>query len=246
MVEKYRQSFKIQFSETDYSLKIKLYEIMNKMQEASSLHAEILDVGYEELDKYHLGWIISKYKVKIKRYPTWGESITIETWPSGVDKLFAMRSFRIYDEENEHIGSIYSAYMLIDTQKGRLQRISDLPVELPSIIDEEKEELNKFKIPTDPIYTYRRKVNYTDIDLNMHMNNACYVQWIEDCFPFEQHEKMQISSLQVNFISGAKLDEEVIISMYKDEDMPNSYYVQGISEASNKEVFQGHVEMVTK
>lgn len=241
-MDQYAKSFKVQFSETDFTLKLKLYALVNKMQETSSLHAEELGMGYEALDKHNLGWIISKYRITIDTYPKWEDTITLETWPSGKDKLFAMRSFKIYNQNKEQIGSIYSAYVLIDTKTGRPQRTSAMPRELPIINTEGTQELLRFTMPNEaPITTSMRRVHYTDLDLNMHMNNACYVQWIEDCFGLDQHKTMQIRDIQVNFISGATIGEEVAVSVYKDETSVDTYYVQGNEKTKGREIFKARV-----
>lgn len=241
-MSKYSKTFKVQFSETDFTLKLKLYALVNKMQETSSLHAEELGMGYEELKKHKLGWIIPKYRIQMDTYPKWEDTLTIETWPSAKDKLFAMRSFRIYNQDQKQIGSIYSAYVVVDTETGRPQRTNALPIELPVIIDEDTQELLRFTIPKDPISTCKRTVYYTDLDLNMHMNNACYIQWIEDCFTLEQHKNMRIKDIQVNFISAATIGEEVEVSVYKDEASVDTYYVQGNEKAEGREIFKARVE----
>ena len=245
LMGKYSKSFKVQFSETDFTLKLKLYALVNKMQETSSLHAEELGMGYEELEKHKLGWIISKYRIHMDTYPKWEDTITIETWPSAKEKLFAMRSFRIYNQDQEQIGSIYSAYVLINTETGRPQRTTALPIELPVVISEGEQELIRFTIPKDPMSTCTRTVHYTDLDLNMHMNNACYVQWIEDSFPLEQHQTMKISDIQVNFISGATIGEEVVINVYKDQASVDRYYLQGNEKSGGREIFKARVEWET-
>lgn len=242
MIKKYSKTLPIQFSETNFKLKLKLFALVNKMQETSSLHAEALGMGYEALAAEDLGWIISRYKITMDQYPKWEENITIETWPSGIDRLFAMRRFRIYDENKIQIGSIYCAYVLINTSAGRIQRMSALPIPLPMIEDEIKgDELGKLAMPERLVSTCQRQVHYTDIDLNMHMNNACYVQWIEDCFTLENYEDMEIRDLQVNFISGAKLGERVEIKVYQDELGGEVYYMQGIEIDGGREVFQAEV-----
>lgn len=242
MIERYFKTLPIQFSETNFKLKLKLFSLVNKMQETSSLHAETLGMGYEALAAYDLGWIISRYKITMKRYPSWEENITLETWPSDIDRLFAMRRFRIYDENKVHIGDIHSAYILINTKTNRIQRISALPTPLPIIEDEDQTHvLDKLEIPDKIVDSNKRQVHYTDIDLNMHMNNACYVQWVEDSFSLEQHENMEIKELQVNFISGAKIGEWVDIRVCQDESEEEIYYVQGIEEESGREIFQARV-----
>ena len=242
MIEKYSKTLPIQFSETNFKLKLKLFSLVNKMQETSSLHAEALGMGYDALETHGLGWIISRYKITMTRYPSWEENLTIETWPSGIDRLFAMRRFRIYDENKVQIGSIHCAYILISTKTGRIQRISALPVPLPIIEDDEKaEELQKLEMIGTLVSTCKRQVHYTDIDLNMHMNNACYVQWIEDCFPLEKHEDMEIRDLQVNFISGAKLGEEVEIKLYQEKENGETYYIKGFEKLGKRDIFHAKV-----
>ncbi len=241
-MDKYSKSFKVQFSETDFTFKLKLYALINKMQETSSLHAEKLGIGYDALEEHNLAWIISKYQIYIDSYPKWDDTVILETWPSGKDKLFAMRSFAIYNQDKEKIGNIHSAYVLVDAKTGRPQRTSALPVEYPAMPKEEMHKFLRFRIPKDePIYTSKRKVHYTDLDINMHMNNACYVQWIEDCFPLDQHKNKTIKDLQVNFTSSAIIGEEVIISVYKDTEYVNKFYILGEEKKQGREIFKASI-----
>lgn len=238
-MERYSKSFKVQFSETDFTFKLKLYALINKMQETSSLHAEKLGMGYDALEEYNLAWIISKYQIYMDSYPKWDDTITLETWPSGKDKIFAMRSFAIYNQNKEKIGSIASAYVLVDAKTGRLQRTSALPIEYPAMPKEEMHEFLRLRIPKDyPIHKCTRKVNYTDLDINMHMNNACYVQWIEDCFTLEQHKAKIIKDIQVNFISGATIGEEIDLSVYKDAESVDKFYILGKEKHKGREIFK--------
>ena len=45
-------------------------------------------------------------------------------------------------------------------------------------------------------------VAYTDMDINRHVNNARYVDWLCDRFPYEWHEKHRLERLLVHFVSG--------------------------------------------
>lgn len=237
----HREAYKVKFNETDYSTKIKMHSLINYMQETSSIHAELLGVGYEDLKKLNLFWVVSRLKIKMKRYVHWNEDVIVETWPSGVDKMFFTRSFRIYDGQENPIGDINAAYLLVAEDSMFPQRISKLPIDIPSIENrfEPYERLEKIKFPKgDKILAAEKKVTYNDIDLNIHVNNEKYIEWVEDCFPLDMYKDMRIETLQLNFIKEAKFGEEISFYKYDDLEDKNTYYIEGVEKQSGTQIFQ--------
>jgi acyl-ACP thioesterase len=237
----HREVYKIKFNETDYSTKIKMHSLINYMQETSSIHAELLGVGYEDLKKHNLFWVVSRLKINMNKYVNWNDEIIVETWPSGVDKMFFTRSFRIYDKEENHIGDINAAYLLVAEDSMFPQRISKLPIDIPSIENrfEPYERLEKIKFPKcDKVLVAKKKVRYNDIDLNLHVNNAKYIEWVEDCFPLEIYKDMRIETLQLNFIKEAKCGEKIFFYKYNDLEDENTCYIEGVEKQSESQIFQ--------
>ncbi len=54
-------------------------------------------------------------------------------------------------------------------------------------------------------------VRYSDIDLYRHVNNARYIQWIMDGYSLEMHTDFEPGVFEINFVSEAKMGDEVVI-----------------------------------
>ncbi len=62
--------------------------------------------------------------------------------------------------------------------------------------------------------TYDRTVGYSDVDVNEHLNNSRYVDFIMDCFTLEEHKKHSIKSIEVNYSNEALPGDT--ITLYKE------------------------------
>jgi len=52
--------------------------------------------------------------IRMVGFPEWGQNITVETWPKGIDRLFAFRDFRILNSDGTVIGAATSSWMILD------------------------------------------------------------------------------------------------------------------------------------
>ncbi len=59
-------------------------------------------------------WVLSRMYASLSDWPVWNETIVVRTWPSGVDKLFAMRNYELRFKDGRNIGSASSSWLIID------------------------------------------------------------------------------------------------------------------------------------
>ena len=55
------------------------------------------------------------------------------------------------------------------------------------------------------------QASYSAVDLMGHVNNARYIDWISDCFTFDQHREQTPASIQINYINEVRPGEQVRI-----------------------------------
>lgn len=79
------------------------------------------------------------------------------------------------------------------------------------------------------------------MDLNEHLNNSKYIDYIADCFPIESYKKYSVKTIEVNYISEALPGDTLVL--YRDISALNSnvVYIEGINEKDNKTVFKSQV-----
>jgi medium-chain acyl-[acyl-carrier-protein] hydrolase len=244
----HKELFKIKFYDTDFTNSARLYSIINYMQETSEQHSNRIGLGYESFMKSGLFWVVSRIEANIIKYPKNMDTIIMETWPSGIDKLFFKRNFRILDENQQILGDISAYYLLLDVNSKFPQRPSRLPIQVEVLENRfgVENKLDKIKMLGELINTSERTVTYSDIDLNIHVNNAKYVSWIEDAFSIDEYKDKSISNLQLNFVKEAKYGEVVILNKYVEKDYPNTYYIEGVDKESGNQFFQSRVEFTSK
>ena len=130
------QQFQVRSYEIDSRGKAKFTSILNYLQESASNHATRLGVSVVDLFPKNLTWVLSRYHIKIFKYPSWNESIKINTWPSEMDNLFALREFEILDQveisSTSQIDALRDAFgEIVHKETGGLQINFSLTVRNP-------------------------------------------------------------------------------------------------------------------
>jgi acyl-ACP thioesterase len=220
--------------------------IFQFFQEAAGNHATHLGVGYDALRTLGLFWVLSRVKVEIAKLPAWGEEVTLTTWPKGVDRLFALRDFRMSDREGTAMVRGTSCWLLVDVVKMRPQRLNSIPRSFP-LNDREhalQESLDKIPVPDRLDVWYERMVMTSDLDVNNHVNNTEYVRWITDCLEPGEGTGLALRSLQINYLEEAKLGETLVFSLGRADNPPGTLFVEGVNRANQAKVVQARAVVI--
>lgn len=235
----YKEKFSVKFHEGDFKGNVKLFTIVDYIQQVAEGHAQILGVDFKSMMDHGLFWVVSRIEITMERYPKVGEDITVETYLGGREKVFMKRRFKIEDKDGQVIGRALIYYLILDTKTRFPQKPSVCPVDIDinvgNVIDN---KLNKIKMPGEAIETIKRELYYNDIDINNHVNNARYISFIEDFFSLDWHREKNISYMQLNFIKEIKFDDILIMNKFIENKENNSYCINGISGISKQEFFQ--------
>lgn len=77
-----------------------------------------------------------------------------------------------------------------------------------------------------------RKVLYSDVDTNQHMNNTRYIQWAFDLIDYHKHENYFVSDLTIQYKKEIRPLEDVVLYLGQDQ---HRYIVEGRTE--NEDVY---------
>lgn len=235
-------TFQIQLQIRSYEIdskgKIKISAMLNYLQEAASQHAARLGASVLDLFPKDLTWVLSRYHVIIFNYPSWNETITINTWPSAKEKLFALREFEILDQKNERCAIATSSWMLLDFKKKQPVRPQDhlpnFPHRSERIIEDNFDPLpSPEKIDIELPF----RVRTSDLDLNQHVNHVCYIEWALETVPAEILKKYRPVELEISFRGEAFYGDRIFSqTQILENDSPASFLHQIISEKNGKEL----------
>jgi len=136
--------FTKEFTIASYDLNPKgqarLTTMANFFQEVAYHHASELGLGYDDMKSRRTIWALSRMRIHMKRYPVWNERIRLETWPSGAERLFALRDFKVMDRTGEVIGVASTAWLILDIVTHRLIRPKELMDQFKMIIHDVQPE----------------------------------------------------------------------------------------------------------
>ncbi|WP_249028622.1 acyl-[acyl-carrier-protein] thioesterase [Tannockella kyphosi] len=214
---KYAQEFTITFRDVDCNGDVRIDSFIDFMQEIARSAAINMHVDFET-PNINYYWVIIRNYIHIKQYPKIGDTIKIVTNHAGLDKMYAVREFHIYDMEDNHIGSITGYYLLMEQGKNRPVRIKgnelfqnlDFPYQ-GQIVDKLQTVVSTVKEVVE------RKVFSSYIDGNGHMNNACYIQWALDMYQRAELDTRKIKSLQIQYVKELLEDDSVTITRYEND-----------------------------
>lgn len=230
--------YTIRSYEVDTQKKATLPALCRFLQESAYHHAHNLELGYVHLREKNQFWVLSRLLIKMDRYPGWGDNIEVHTWPTGVERLFAIRDFKILDESGNRLGAAVSAWLILDGEKRRPQRPDHLENEIGHLTGEPAVAERPGKIPnlSSPRRDCVFPVRYSDLDLYNHVNNVKYIQWLIDSYPLKFHRQFKISSFEINFLSEAKFGDKVSIYTENLAESPPSFNHCIKKEADNRDV----------
>ena len=224
---KYSLPYTTRWHDTDATRRVRPSQLLVYMQETSNRHVASIGMPLDELrDKKSLGFILSRLRLVIHKPLYAFEDITVETFTTPGRGYSSCRAFRILRGE-EIIAEADSTWALVDTETGSLRRPeeSGYPFE-----DEEAPTLfmpSRIRFPADvtPEEVGERRIVYSDLDYNMHMNNTRYPDMLCDFLPAEDVER--IGGMTLSYLHEAAFGHTLRILRAKKE---NDYFFRTVDE----------------
>ena len=211
--------------------------ILTLLEEAASDHCCAIDHSLYDLIKKDVGWVLLSGVMKMERYPRHKEKITIRTWLSAYTSIKGIRENIIYDEQGNIIGRAKGLWVFFDIKRRRPVQIFDEIKERWSSHEEislDHDIVQKIKTPDTSQYMKEFSVHRFDIDMNRHVNNIKYLQWVMESIPDEIMDNYYLHTIDGRFITEAQYGDKVR-SFTEKEGYPYSF-VHNIKVETNDRV----------
>jgi len=233
--------YKIHSYEVDTKGSLSFPMLCRYMQESAWHHAENLGVGYSHLVKHKLTWVLSQQLIKIEAFPRWGETIRVRTWPSGRGRLSYFRDFRITGKNDESIAVATTKWYAIDWVHRKPQNIDFMfDYDISEVEQACAHEFKKLRPLDSPDQTKSFQVGYGDLDVNEHVNNIKYIEWILEGFSLDFHKSHRLKEIEINFLAEAVYADRLVC---KSEERENStFYHSLVREGEERELCRARTE----
>jgi medium-chain acyl-[acyl-carrier-protein] hydrolase len=245
-LRKLEKEYRIHVYETGPDGSVNLHSLFNFMQDIASDHAVLLGYGRDDLMKSNHFWVLSRMYASFRECPVWNESVTVKTWPSGVEQIFAIRNYELRYTDGKFIGSASSSWLIIDRTTKKIQRpdgflhnynrdnlVIESPLRSPlKLIGASGQGKNS--------PAFRVKIN--DLDINLHTNNVNYIKWVTDTYDLSFVMNHRPCSAEINYLAEAIFDDEIVIRTSEDEAESRYFNHSIIRTADNKELCRVRIE----
>ena len=199
-------------SEVDRQNRLKADALFDYIQQGAADHADALGCGYNMANSDNMMWVLSRMVLQFQRHPGGGETLALQTWPSGFDRLFALREYLLKDQSGETVAFGTSFWCLVDFVRMRPLRLPEsLPVPLPDNSDMPQHFRAPAKFSIDGLSSpMETEVTEHLVDVNQHLNNARYAAIVTDWLARQLGRPATLADLGVNYLQPSPLGTRLV------------------------------------
>lgn len=192
----------------DFSSRMLLSHAANCMLNAAEFHSDERGYGMTELRRMGRTWVLSRLVVEMNDMPPAYSRINIDTWVEGVMRFFTSRDFSVTGTEGQQYGYGRSIWAMIDSHTRQ-------PVEIATVgegiiaryVESDRpcpiKPFARIKLPPTAERAGTVTAQYSDVDVNGHVNSAKYIEHILDLWDIRWHEKHRITRLDIAYTAEA-------------------------------------------
>ena len=204
--------------------------LLGHLQEAATQAAEHGGFTREKImERYGAFWMLTRVWYRLERPLGWGERLTIRTWHRGGRAATMYRDYDLF-VDGKPVGECVSVWVLARTQDRKILRLDGVE-ELQGTSGGElckAKKLTKLRLPQGMQPAGRRRMQYSDTDINGHVNNCRYADFACDALEMQRLEKDRfLAQMQIGYLAECRPGEELELLLGQEE---GACFVQGVDE----------------
>lgn len=200
---KHSEPFEVRSHEVDSTGTVSLPRIADYFQEAAGKNARDLNFDISDLQEKGNTWVLFRLHIKMDSFPERWQKITVNTWPSSGDGVRAFRDYELVDKSGKQLGLGVSQWMVLNMKCRR-------PVRMPKEITEMGLNVENHVLPvdkdpfkkisdSDSVIISTHKAGRYDMDMNNHVNNVKYIEWMTGFLPERITKKRRCCEIKIQF-----------------------------------------------
>ncbi len=215
--------YDVKYYEADYKKRVLITSVMNYFQDLVVKDSEKKQIGLDFLKERDMAWVIAKWDIEVKKYPSFKDTLLVKTIPVALKSFYAHRRFEIWNENSELVISANTLWILINIKTRKPVKIDALFYDAYGLDHENTDKLDFEKLQIPEQFTAQNEftIRYTDIDTNEHVNNVKFVEWAMQTIPFEVITSKTLHRIQIEYKKEALYGDSVLScsKMFKKEDL---------------------------
>lgn len=211
----------------DFTGRLTLGILGNHLLNCAGFHATERGFGMATLNEENYTWVLSRLAIEVEEMPYQYEPFSVQTWVENVYRLFTDRNFALVDKDGRYIGYARSVWAMINMTTRKPAdllaihggSIVDYVCQEPCPIDKPSRIKVESKVPVMTL-----KAQYSDIDVNGHVNSIRYIEHVLDLFPLDFYREKRVRRFEMAYVAESYYGDE--LTFYRDEAGEGVYNVE--------------------
>ncbi len=183
----FERTFRIRYSECDPYGHLKGAQYIRLMLETAFDASASVGYSFEKYQQIGCHWIIRLTDIEYLQPLYYDDIVSVRTW---VEDFQRVRSLRRYEFSrpgaDELVAQAVTDWVFLDSKSGYPKSIPPeiIAAYLPERGDRLPRSRRRFPNPPPPpegVYRMVRQVEWRDLDIGQHVNNAVYLAFLEEC-----------------------------------------------------------------
>lgn len=213
------------FPMTGLSGQVRPGDLAREMEKITEEHLGILGLSRDKLKAAGKIWVIAWTQIHISRLPALGEQVILRIWPGRLKAMMQVRKYGFYTADGDPLACASSLFIMMDANTRGFAAPSEILKYLPVVEIPGEPDLPPMRLefPAELGETRQRTVTAEEIDLNGHLNNTHYLDWMSGLAEDGRPPK----SVWVQYTKELMEGQEVTLRYERQE---NILYVRGSAE----------------
>lgn len=191
----------------DFTNRIAPGHLGNHLLNAADFHSNDRHFGMHYLNTIQRTWVLSRFCMELTDWPEAYTPLAITTWVQSVMRFFTHRNFKI---EHARTGQVFgygrSIWAMIDTETRQPASLFD--VRSGEIKQWEEPDLpcpiaspSRIQLTEEPIVLRTIDTQYSDVDINGHINSVKYLEHVLNLWPISWHKEHKLQRIEAAYVA---------------------------------------------
>lgn len=185
--------------------------MLRMFENSASYHSDTVGQGFENMKENGFSWFLSEWDAEFIRPVKYNDTVHVSTWSRGLSGHFTVnRDYTLSNGNGELCAIATSQWVVISHESMSITKITDdilLPYESEdkAVFGDRKQK--RLREPKEYQSETKISVRRSDIDVNGHVNNICYIDYAFEALPREIFDTFECSGIRVSYRKETKAYE---------------------------------------